>query len=609
VFFKKNNSDKNKEKINFKTWANSVEIFSYLKPYRFTYLLGLSCLLISSISAILFPYLLGNLLGVDVTQKQNQFSLLDTNNINALFILLLSLFSIQSVASFFRIYLFGIVTENTLRDIRKVAFKKLIGQNIDFFNTNKVGELQSRVSADISLLAETFNTTLAEFLRQLLTIFFGIIFITLLSWKLSLIMLGIIPVIAIFTVFFGKYIKKLSRKTQDATAISNNILLEGLSGIKNVKSMVNEVFEFKKYNTSIDQINQLGKYNAIWRGLFAGFIILIMFGSIIFVIWQGIHMVSDNSISNAQFFQFLLYTIMIAASFGGISSLIGNIQKAVGATERLLEILNKDTEISIDSIAIKPSSLFQKELRFEKVNFSYKSRPELEIIKDLTIEIPIGKQTAIVGASGAGKSTLSQLLLRFYHPTKGEIIVDGKNYSDYDLANYRNNIGIVPQEIFLFGGTIYENIAYGSPNADKKRILAAAEIANVLEFTNAFPNKLDTIVGDRGVQLSGGQKQRIAIARAILKNPPLLILDEATSALDNNTEKIVQESLQYLLKDRTSLVIAHRLSTIKNATNIIVLENGRIVEQGIHESLISLNGLYTKLYEAQNKTNSLDTLI
>ena len=341
MFFRKNNSDKSKEKINLKSWKNSLAIFSYLKPYGLTYILGLLCLLISSVTAILFPYLLGNLLGVDITQKQSQFSLFDTNNINSLFILLLTIFSIQAIASFFRIYLFGIVTENTLRDIRKVAFKKLIGQDIDFFNSNKVGELQSRVSADISLLAETFNTTLAEFLRQLFTIVFGIIFIMFLSWKLSLIMLGIIPVIAIFTVIFGKYIKKLSRKTQDTTAVSNNILLEGLSGIKNVKSMVNELFEFKKYNISIDQINQLGKYNAIWRGLFAGFIILIMFGSIIFVIWNGIQMVSDKSLSNAQFFQFLLYTIMIAASFGGISSLIGSIQKAVGATERLLDILNK----------------------------------------------------------------------------------------------------------------------------------------------------------------------------------------------------------------------------------------------------------------------------
>lgn len=591
-----------KEKISFNTWKKSFKIFNYIKPYKWIYILGLITLLISSVSSIIFPYLLGGLLGVEDQEKGSQFSLMDFNNINSLFALLLILFIIQSIASFFRIYLFGIVTENSLRDIREIVFRKLIGKNITFYDNNKVGELQSRVSSDVSLLTETFNTTLAEFLRQILTIIFGILFIMFISWKLSLIMLAIVPVVAISAVFFGKFIKKISKQAQDQSANSNIVLLESLNGIRNVKSMVNEVFEFNRFKKSTDKLNTLGKTNAIWRGLFAGFIILVMFGSIIFVIWNGMKMVNSNTLTNAEFFQFLLYTVMIAASFGGISSLIGNIQKAVGATERLLEIINSEIEIDIESATIQKTPIFKKSIEFKNVSFHYSNRSDLEILKNINLKIPIGKQTAIVGGSGAGKSTLAQILLRFYEPTNGEILIDNKNYLNYNLSNYRSNISLVPQEIFLFGGSIYENIAYGDVTANEKAVNEAAKMANINEFTDRFEDGMGTLVGDRGVQLSGGQKQRIAIARAILRNPSLLILDEATSALDNRTENIVQDALSKLLKNRTSIVIAHRLTTLKDAENILVLSNGEFIENGTHQSLISKKGIYYNLYHSQNKS-------
>ncbi|MDG1238166.1 MAG: ABC transporter transmembrane domain-containing protein [Flavobacteriales bacterium] len=591
-----------KEKISFNTWKKSFKIFNYIKPYKWIYILGLITLLISSVSSIIFPYLLGGLLGVEDQEKGSQFSLMDFNNINSLFALLLLLFIIQSIASFFRIYLFGIVTENSLRDIREIVFRKLIGKNITFYDNNKVGELQSRVSSDVSLLTETFNTTLAEFLRQILTIIFGILFIMFISWKLSLIMLAIVPVVAISAVFFGKFIKKISKQAQDQSANSNIVLLESLNGIRNVKSMVNEVFEFNRFKKSTDKLNTLGKTNAIWRGLFAGFIILVMFGSIIFVIWNGMKMVNSNTLTNAEFFQFLLYTVMIAASFGGISSLIGNIQKAVGATERLLEIINSEIEIDIESATIQKTPIFKKSIEFKNVSFHYTNRSDLEILKNINLKIPIGKQTAIVGGSGAGKSTLAQILLRFYEPTNGEILIDNKNYLNYNLSNYRSNISLVPQEIFLFGGSIYENIAYGDVTANEKAVNEAAKMANINEFTDRFEDGMETLVGDRGVQLSGGQKQRIAIARAILRNPSLLILDEATSALDNRTENIVQDALSKLLKNRTSIVIAHRLTTLKDAENILVLSNGEFIENGTHQSLISKKGIYYNLYHSQNKS-------
>lgn len=591
-----------KEKISFNTWKKSFKIFNYIKPYKWIYILGLITLLISSVSSIIFPYLLGGLLGVEDQEKGSQFSLMDFNNINSLFALLLLLFIIQSIASFFRIYLFGVVTENSLRDIREIVFRKLIGKNITFYDNNKVGELQSRVSSDVSLLTETFNTTLAEFLRQILTIIFGILFIMFISWKLSLIMLAIVPVVAISAVFFGKFIKKISKQAQDQSANSNIVLLESLNGIRNVKSMVNEVFEFNRFKKSTDKLNTLGKTNAIWRGLFAGFIILVMFGSIIFVIWNGMKMVNSNTLTNAEFFQFLLYTVMIAASFGGISSLIGNIQKAVGATERLLEIINSEIEIDIESATIQKTPIFKKSIEFKNVSFHYSNRSDLEILKNINLKIPIGKQTAIVGGSGAGKSTLAQILLRFYEPTNGEILIDNKNYLNYNLSNYRSNISLVPQEIFLFGGSIYENIAYGDVTANEKAVNEAAKMANINEFTDRFEDGMGTLVGDRGVQLSGGQKQRIAIARAILRNPSLLILDEATSALDNRTENIVQDALSKLLKNRTSIVIAHRLTTLKDAENILVLSNGEFIENGTHQSLISKKGIYYNLYHSQNKS-------
>jgi ABC-type multidrug transport system fused ATPase/permease subunit len=602
VIQKKRKTYEKKEKISFNSWKKSFKIFNYIKPYKWIYILGLITLLISSVSSIIFPYLLGGLLGVEDQEKGSQFSLMDFNNINSLFALLLILFIIQSIASFFRIYLFGIVTENSLRDIREIVFRKLIGKNITFYDNNKVGELQSRVSSDVSLLTETFNTTLAEFLRQILTIIFGILFIMFISWRLSLIMLAIVPVVAISAVFFGKFIKKISKQAQDQSAISNIVLLESLNGIRNVKSTVNEVFEFNRFKKSTDKLNTLGKTNAIWRGLFAGFIILVMFGSIIFVIWNGMKMVNSNNLTNAEFFQFLLYTVMIAASFGGISSLIGNIQKAVGATERLLEIINSEVEIDIENTTTQKTPIFKKSIEFKNVSFHYPNRSDLEILKNINLKIPIGKQTAIVGGSGAGKSTLAQILLRFYEPSEGEILIDNKNYLNYNLSNYRSNISLVPQEIFLFGGSIYENIAYGDVSANEDAVNEAAKMANINEFTDRFEDGMETLVGDRGIQLSGGQKQRIAIARAILRNPSLLILDEATSALDNRTENIVQDALSKLLENRTSIVIAHRLTTLKDAENILVLSNGEFIENGTHQSLISKKGIYYNLYHSQNKS-------
>ena len=600
------NSSKNRNnKISKSSIANAKGILTYLKPYKWTFILGWFFLILSSSVGLFFPYLLGQLLGgsqsgTSTGTNYENISLINLDNINTVALLLLILFVTQSVFSFFRIILFTNVTENTLRDIRLGAMKRLIYMPLDFFNKNKVGELTSRLSADITLIQDTLKTTLAEFLRQIIVISGSIIFITIISWRLSLIMLAIVPVMAIIAVLFGRFIRKLGKEAQNAAAESNNTIEEALSGISNVKSYTNEGFVLSKYLSAVQTIRKLNIRSGNWRGLFVSFIILCLFGGIIFIIWQGLHMtIGENPILNkGDFFSFVMFTVFMGASIGAIPDLYASIQKAIGSTEKLMELISEKNESELFTGTKEPE--INGEIRFEDVSFSYPMRKELTVLKELSFHIESGKQIAIVGASGAGKSTIVSLLLRFYDLEKGNILIDGNQLNEIEINHLRSHIAVVPQEVLLFGGTIRENILFGKPEATSLEIEDAAKKANAFEFIQSFTDGFDTQVGDRGIQLSGGQKQRIAIARAILKNPKILILDEATSALDAESEKLVQEALNELLKNRTAIVIAHRLSTIRKADNIIVLENGKIVESGNHNELLSnKNGVYTKLSELQ----------
>ena len=590
-------------KVSKESWKKSIQIFRYLKPYRGLYIVALFCLMVSTSTSLLFPNFLGDLLGAESSKQQMDFSLLDSNNINALFIVLMILFSIQAIFGFLRIYISSIVSESAIRDIRKDAFSKLISMPVQFYDANSVGELQSRVSSDISQLSETFTYTIAEFLRQCLTILAGIVLIAFISPKLSLIMLSIVPFIAVSAVVFGRFIRRFSKRAQDSIAESNNIILNAISGIKNVKIFVNEGFESVKYGGAVDEVKGLAIKSAIWRGLFAAFVILMMFGSVVWLIWQGMVMVQlgpeNGGISSSEFFKFLLLSVMIGASFGGVSSLFGNLQKAVGATERLIEILKEKNEDILPSGTSSSTSVIGN-VQFDDVKFEYATRPDVPVLRGLTFEVKAGEQVAIVGSSGAGKTTISSLLLRFYEPTEGSITIDGKDISEFNLNELRRQISVVPQEVLLFGSSIRENIAYGKPTATEEEILEAAKMANALEFIEQFPEKLETLIGDRGVQLSGGQRQRIAIARAVLKNPRILILDEATSSLDSGSESQVQKALERVMVGRTTFIIAHRLSTIRNSDKILVLENGKVEEEGVHDDLMNKeDGIYKMLNDLQ----------
>lgn len=594
--------NKKREKLSKESIQKAKKIFAYLKPYRGTFLIGWIFLVLSSTIGLLFPLMMGQLLGSGSdtpSSMSDALQLISVNNINSVAIALFVMFAAQAIFSFFRVVLFTNVTENALRDIRKDAFSRLIYMPMDFFNQHKVGELTSRISSDITQIQDTLRTTIAEFFRQIVIIVGGISFLLFLSWKLALIMLATVPVLAIVAVLFGRFIRRLSKEAQNETAAANVIVEESLMGISNVKSFTNEIFLLSKYEKLVNNIRALNVKSGLWRGVFVSFIIFCLFGAIVFIVWQGLLMTQgpNPELATKDFFSFIMFTIMMGASFGSIPDMYATIQKAIGATEHLMDIIDQKNENELLTGSLKPE--LSGSVQFKNVQFSYPQRKDIEVLKNIDFEAQSNQTIALVGASGAGKSTIASLLLHYYEVSGGSIMFDGNDIKEIEIDHLRKNMAIVPQEVILFAGTIRENIAFGNLDASEEEIIAAAEKANAYEFIQRFPDGLETQVGDRGIQLSGGQKQRIAIARAILNDPTILILDEATSALDSESEKLVQDALDKLMEGRTSFVIAHRLSTVKQADMILVLENGEIKESGRHDDLIAENGIYSNLVNLQ----------
>lgn len=586
-------NDLPKAKLDSNSLQKALRIFKYGKNHKWKFFLGLIFLLLTSATALAFPKLMGML--VDCVTNKN------LNRANEIAVALIVILMLQAIFSFFRISLFVNFTENSLSNIRFALYENLVKLPMSFYSQKRVGELNSRISADISQLQDTFTTTIAEFLRQLILIIGGFIILGNISPKLTLMMLAIVPVVAVAAVIFGRFIRKYGKKTQDKVAESQVIVEETLQGISNVKAFANEWYEIQRYKNKIKEIVKIAIKGGQYRGYFASFIILCLFGCVVAVVWYGITLTIKGEVEGVgDLISFVLYTTFIGASFGGIAEMYAQIQKAVGATERVFELLEETPEDIKGNEKTAAIEKIKGNVSFKNVAFSYPSRKEIQVLKNVNFTAEFGQKIAIVGPSGAGKSTISSLLLRFYDINSGEIYVDGKNIYDYDLESLRGNMSIVPQDVILFGGTIRENIAYGKPNATNEEILEAAKQANAFNFVDGFPEKFETLVGERGVKLSGGQRQRIAIARALLKNPSILILDEATSSLDSESEKLVQEALEVLMEGRTSIIIAHRLSTIRNADKILVLDNGEITEEGTHQELINLeNGIYKNLSNLQ----------
>ncbi|MBO2008031.1 ABC transporter ATP-binding protein [Hymenobacter negativus] len=598
-------ADLPKPKVNKESLRRGLRIFRYVLPYRSKFIVGMVLLVLSSISTMSFPWIAGKLVNVATGQPLVLPGGL-TLDINRVAIGLFAVTVLQGVFSFGRIWFFTQVSEFTVRDIRQALYAKFVQLPIPFYEKNRVGAITSRITSDVSQIQDSFSLTLAELFRQVFTLLGGIGFIMVVSWKLSLFMLLTFPPIVLAAGLFGRKIRTLSKTVQQELAHTNTIVEETLQAINSVKAFTNERFETGRYNASLGKVVRAALQSNLYRGGFVSFVIIGLFGGIILVLWRGATLVhtpvtDPNHLQIGDLTAFIIYTAFIGASVAGLGEIYGKVQSTLGASERILEILDEAPEPTHiePAVGLVPTRI-HGDIRYEHVAFRYPTRPDVPVLSDIDFHIAAGEKIALVGPSGAGKSTIAGLLMQFYPLSGGRIIVDGHDVQDYDLTGLRRHIGIVPQETLLFGGTIRENIAYGRPDAADAEIIEAAQRANAWQFIQAFPDALDTVVGDRGIKLSGGQRQRVAIARAILKNPAILILDEATSSLDSESEKLVQGALDELMQHRTSLIIAHRLSTIRKVDKILVIDGGRIVEAGSHEELSEREGgLYANLLRLQ----------
>ncbi len=604
-----------KAKINKDNLKDALEIFKYLKPYKRYFYGGLIFISLSAVSTMLFPFLVGQM--VDIAGKGLTTSLPDVGNLgmikkrftlpenwglNTLLLLIFIQLGFQFLFSYMRLYLLSNAGIKATSDLRVALFSKLIHQPMQFFNAERVGDLTSRLAADAGQIQDMVSVTLAEFLRGLLTLTIGIAMIFYISHTLAFVMLSVVPLLALTAYFFGSKIRKLARKETDILADTGNIIQENFTAVAVVKAFNNEQLAINKYKSAIQNLVNFAIKNAVFRGLFISSMIFMVFGTIGFVVWYAGNMIGAGELTLGDLIQFVIYSTFVGGTFAGFADMFGQLQKTLGATHRIRELLKQKQESSEIETEF---NIADEALTFENISFNYQSRPEVKVLDNLSFKLKPGEQMAIVGSSGSGKSTIAALAMRFYEINEGAMYLGGQNVKDIPLKAYRNYFGYVPQEVMLFASSIYENILYGNPDASAEMVKTAAQRANALEFIENFPDGFDTLVGERGVQLSGGQRQRIAIARALLKNPRLLILDEATSSLDNESEFLVQQALEELMKNRTSIVIAHRLSTIRNADKIIVLAKGKIVEEGNHHSLATKeNGIYKKLLETSQVIDS-----
>jgi len=586
--------DAPKVKVTKENFKDALKIFEYIRPHKWSFIGGMFLLFVSSMVFMIFPYLIG--LMVDIAQGKSDYDF----SLKQIGFVLVAVLFVQGFVSYTRVILFANVSEKGIADIRKSLYQRMISLPITFFEENKMGDLISRLTSDVEKLYSTFSITLAEFFRQIIILFVGILFLAITTPRLSLIMLLTIPIVVVCAIFFGRYIRKLSKERQKKLAASNSILGESIQSIQVVKAFANELFETKRYGKSIGEVVTIAMKYARGRAAFSVFIVTILFGALFFIIWQGAMMVQDGTMTAGKLVSFVTYTFIIGGSIASLGNFYPEIIGAIGATERIREILNTEGEIDLTKKPHLSPLNIKGNIQFENVHFRYPTRQDMPILKGIDLNIKTGQKIALVGPSGAGKSTIIQLLLQFYGIEKGDIKVDGKSIYDYDLRDLRNNMSLVPQEVILFGGTIRENILYGKEDATEEEIIQAAKQANCWEYIETFPEGLETLVGERGVKLSGGQRQRLAIARAILKNPAILLLDEATSSLDAESERVVQEALNTLMEGRTSIIIAHRLATIREVDCIYVLDGGKIVEKGTHEELsLTEDGLYSGLAKLQ----------
>ena len=581
-----------KVKVTRETLGQMFGLYSYLRPYRGRLAVGLFMLVASTVLGLFFPLLASVMINSKNYDEAFRTALL-------MVIILLA----QGIMSFFQSFLFNTLGEYGLSDLRKRLFNHLTEMPMAFYSQRQVGELTSRMFADLTQLQDAFVMAIPQFLRQSIIMLGSMAMMVCISPRLTGVMLACFPPTIIGAILIGRMVGKRSRTTQDELALAANIVAEAFQGIANVKAFCNELFEQKRYEVRISEFLKSVRHGAIVRAMLVAFIIFAIFSAITVVLWYGTIQLLDGRLKSGNLLGFTFYTIFIGGSIGSFADLYSNLQRSIGATQRVRELLGEPAEPL--EVATRVAR-FRGDVRFDRVSFAYPARPETEVLKHLSFSAQAGKVVALVGPSGAGKSTIASLLLRFYDPQQGSLLFDGRPATDYGLHELRSQMALVPQEVLLFGGSISENIAYGKPGAAQSEIEAAARRANAHDFIAQFPEGYATLVGERGMKVSGGQRQRIAIARALLKDPSILILDEATSALDAESERLVQQALEELMKGRTCFVIAHRLSTIRNADTIVMLRDGAVRESGSHDELMAIpDGAYRRMVELQHGANVL----
>lgn len=560
-------------------------------PHKRTLFAAFLSLFIGTGMMLLYPKLIGSLVDEALNGQ-------DLGSLNSSILLLLIIFAVQSLFTFGRYYLFTIVGERVVTDLRLSLYRSLVRQEIGFFDERRTGELVSRLASDTSVLQNTVTANISMALRFGLQAIGGVVVLFITSWKLTMVMLAAVPVVVVSAVLYGRRIRGLSKDVQDALAQASEVADESLAGIRTVRSFAREMTEVSRYGVAIEHSYQLSVKRSSAAGWFGAVISFAGYCAIALVLWYGGRLVVGHELSVGTLTSFILYTLMVAMALATLSSLHTDFMKAFGASERVFELMDRQPLVAPPPSPLMPTDA-RGEVTFEHVEFHYPSRPDRAVLHDFNLQLTPGSMVALVGPSGSGKSTVAAMIPRFYDPQKGTISFDGVPVTQLDPTWLREQIGMVAQEPVLFATTIEDNIRYGRPDATIEEVIAAARMANAHDFISSFSEGYKTLVGERGVRLSGGQKQRIAIARAVLKNPKVLILDEATSALDAESEHLVQEALDRLMKGRTTLVIAHRLSTVRDADLVVVMEHGKILQQGSHEELMGQQGLYRRLVERQ----------
>jgi len=567
-----------------------------IRPYRGRLLVAFVCLLLASGIALAFPQIVRHLLDA-------AFVSADASLLNSIAIWLLIMFAIQAVLNFVQVYLLTSTSERVIAQVRQELFAHLVHLSPGFFTERRTGELTSRLSADTTVLQTVLSYNLSEFARQTLFLIGGIVLLTMTHPLLTATTLAVVPIVVGAAFFFGRALRRASTGVQDRIAEATGTAEEAFSQIRTVQSYTREDEEVRRYGSHLGDVIAAAMRRAKIRGAFFGTLTFSGFGAVVAVLWQGGRLVLDGTLTPGALVSFLLYALYVAGAVGSLASLFGAYQEAVGAARRVFDLLETESAVRDPVSPARLPRPVRGEVAMDNVSFRYSSSLP-EVLHGISLRISAGEVVALVGPSGAGKTTTASLLARFWDVTGGRIAFDGIDIRHLSLADLRGAIGIVPQEPTLFSGTIRENIAYAAIGPDGSRppeeaVRAAAKAAHAVEFIDRLPDGFDTRVGERGVKLSGGQRQRIAIARVFLKNPALVILDEATSSLDSESEKLIEEAMEVLLRHRSTLIIAHRLSTVLRADRVVVLDRGVIVEEGKHAELLALEGVYSRLYRGQ----------